>query len=72
MTHSNCCLEDQKVTFLKAAFYTDSPIPVQVQRVIPPQVQDFVFAFVELCEVPVNQFLRPVMLSESLCCLPAY
>lgn len=70
---SNCCLEDQKVTFLKAAFYTNSPMPVQVQRVIPPQVQEFVFAFffVELCEVPVNQFLQLVILSERLCCLPA-
>ena len=34
--------------------------PVLVHGVIPLQVQDFAFAFVELHEVPVSLFLQPV------------
>ena len=44
----------------RAAFQLAGPQPVYICGVIPPQLQDFVFPFVELYEVPVGPFLQPV------------
>lgn len=61
MTHVQIVVyQDHQVAFLKVAVYTAVPKLVQLQRVIPSQVQDLAFTFVEAFEVSVNPFLQLV------------
>lgn len=50
--------QDSRGLFCQAAFQTAIPQQVLVQGVVPPQVQDFAFPFVELYEVCVCLFLQ--------------
>ena len=52
--------QDPQVLLYKDAFEPDSLQHVLVQRVVPSQVQDFPLLLVELRDVPVRPFLRPV------------
>lgn len=47
--------QDHQVTLLKVAVYTAGPKLVQLQKIIPSQVQDLAFTFVELYEVSVPE-----------------
>lgn len=48
---------------LRAAFQEVSSQPVQVPGIIPPQVQDPAFAFVEFLELPLHTILQAVQVS---------
>ena len=52
--------QDHQGLFCKAAFQPFGPQPILVHEVIPLQVQDFVFSFDGLHEIPVSPFLQPV------------
>lgn len=51
---------DIQVLFCKTAFQTGVPLQVLVPGLVPPQVQDFSLALVELHEVPTDPLLQPV------------
>lgn len=53
-------LQDRQVLFRKAVSQSANPQSVLLHSFIPSQMQDFVFAFVELCEIPVRPFLQAV------------
>jgi len=50
--------QDSKADSQKTAFCPVSSQPVLLHRVIPPQLQEFIFAFLELHDVSVGSFLQ--------------
>lgn len=53
-------LQDHQVLFRKAVPQTADPPLALLHELFPSQMQDFLFAFVELNEIPDNPLLQPV------------
>lgn len=64
---STCCPAGPLDPFLTRCFPMGWPQHILVDGAVPPQVQDFTLALVELHEAPVGPFLPPVEVSGWQC-----
>lgn len=67
LAHDQIVHQDAQVLFWDATLQSVRPKPVMVYGVIPPLVQNFMFRFVELHDIPVGPFFQPVEVPLNGC-----